>query len=262
MKHEIQNKYAYLGNNRAVTMTYFGRRLILDTRNIQNYSIITHGFYEKGVAWAIEKYLKPGDTMIDVGANIGFFTLLGNHIVGPKGKVYSLEPNPDIFELMKSSVHINAFRPRSIPLNMAAFNKADTLELTWSAAKHGGGRLRTTDKIKLDEKSAKVKTEKLDNLINAEDLPVNLIKIDTEGSELYALQGARTIFEKSKDCVVITEWNPNFLRGRGSSVQEAIEFISKRFSIIEKIVKVGEVLTLRPEQLKNISHCNLILRNP
>ena len=261
MKKDIQNNYAYLGNNRAVTMTYFGRRILIDTRNIQNYSIVTHGFYEKGVAWAIEKYLKPGNTMIDVGANIGFFTLLGNHIVGPKGKVYSLEPNPDIFELMKSSVHINAFRPRSVRLNMAAFDETGTLELTWSAAKHGGGRLRTTDKIKPDEKSAEVKTEKLDNLIKTEDLPVDLIKIDTEGSELYALKGAREILDKSPGCVIITEWNPNFLRGRGSSVDEAIEFIDKRFKIIEKIVKVGEVLRLKPEQLNNISHCNLILRN-
>ena len=261
MKNKIQNNYAYLGNNRAVTMTYFGRRIMIDTRNIQNFSIITHGVYEKGVAWAIETYLKPGNTMIDVGANIGFFTLLGNHIVGPQGKVYSLEPNPDIFELMRSSVKINAFRPRSVRLNMAAFSEPGTLELTWSAAKHGGGRLRTTDKIKADEKSAKVKTEMLDNLVKAEDLPVDLIKIDTEGSELYALQGAIKILEQSPNCVIITEWNPNFLRGRGSSVQEAIKFISNRFSIIEKIVKVGEVLTLKPEELNKISHCNLILRN-
>ena len=261
MKNTIQNNYAYLGNNRAVTMTYFGRRIMIDTRNIQNYSIITHGVYEKGVAWAIEKYLKPNNTMIDVGANIGFFTLLGNHLVGPKGRVYSLEPNPDIFELMKSSVHINAFRPRSVRLNMAAFNESGTLELTWSAAKHGGGRLRTSEKIKQDEKSAKVQTEPLDKLVKAEDLPVDLIKIDTEGSELYALQGAREILEKSPNCVIITEWNPNFLKARGSSVDEAVEFIAKRFSIIEKIVKVGQVLKVSPEQLKDISHCNLILRN-
>ncbi|MBL4659630.1 MAG: FkbM family methyltransferase [Alcanivoracaceae bacterium] len=261
MKNTIQNNYAYLGNNRAVTMTYFGRRIMIDTRNIQNYSIITHGVYEKGVAWAIEKYLKPNNTMIDVGANIGFFTLLGNHIVGPKGKVYSLEPNPDIFELMKSSVQINAFRPRSVRLNMAAFNESGTLELTWSAAKHGGGRLRTSEKIKQDEKSAKVQTEPLDKLIKAEDLPVDLIKIDTEGSELYVLQGAREILDKSPNCVIITEWNPNFLKARGSSVDEAIEFIAKRFSIIEKIVKVGEVLKVNPKELKDISHSNLILRN-
>jgi len=261
MKNKIQNNYAYLGNNRAVTMTYFGRRIMLDTRNIQNYSIITHGIYEKGVAWAIEKYLSPGNTMIDVGANIGFFTLLGNHIVGPHGKVYSLEPNPDIFELMKASVHINAFRPRSVRLNMAAFDKEGTLELTWSAAKHGGGRLRTSDKIKLDEKSAQVELQRLDQLISVDDLPVDLIKIDTEGSELYVLQGAEGILNKSPNCVIISEWNPNFLRGRGSSVSEAIEFISSHFNSIERIVKVGKVEKLKPEQLKNISHCNLILRN-
>lgn len=261
MKNKIQNNYAYLGNNRAVTMTYFGRRIIIDTRNIQNYSIITHGLYEKGVAWAIEKYLKPDNTMIDVGANIGFFTLLGNHIVGPHGKVYSLEPNPDIYELMKSSVQINAFRPRSIRLNMAAFNKEGTLELTWSSSKHGGGRLRTSEKIKLDEKSAEVKLQRLDDLVKEEDLPVDLIKIDTEGSELYVLQGAEKIIENSPNCVIITEWNPNFLRGRGSSVSEAIDFISKRFKIIERIKKVGVVENLKPSQLKDISHCNLILRN-
>jgi len=260
MKNNIQNSSVYLGDNKVLTMTCFGRRIIIDTRNIQNYTIITHGIYDRGVTWAIKKYLKPGNTMVDVGANIGFFTLLGNHIVGPKGKVYFLEHNPDIFELMKSSVHINAFRLRSVRLNMAAFNKTGTLELTWNIAKHGGGHLVTTDKAQLNEKTTEVIIEKLDNLIQVEDLPVDLIKIDTEGSELYALQGAREILDKSPKCVIITEWNPKFLRGRGSSVQEAIEFIAKRFSIIEKIIKVGKVQQLNPQQLSTTNHCNLILR--
>lgn len=261
MKNKIQNTYAYLGNNKAVTMTYFGRRIIIDTRNIQNYSIITHGIYEKGVAWAIETHLKQGGTMIDVGANIGFFTLLGNHLVGPKGKVYSIEPNPDIFILMESSIHINAFRPRSVRHNMAAFDKEGKLDLTWSSAKHGGGRLRTSENIKHDEKSAEVVTQELDKIIQMQDLPVSLIKIDTEGSELYVLKGATEIIKKSPNCVIITEWNPRFIKGRGSSVDEAVEFIAERFSIIEKIIKVGKVERLVPEQLKTINHCNLILRN-
>ncbi len=179
MKKEILNNYAYLGDHRAMAMTYFGRRIILDTRNIQNYSIISHGVYEPAVAWAIEKYLKPGDTMLDVGANIGFFSLLANHIVGPKGKVYSIEPNPEIFEIMSSSIHINAFRPRSERLNMAAFYESGSIELTWSPSKHGGGRLITSDKVKHDKNSAVVPTAKIDDNVAADDLPVNLIKIDT-----------------------------------------------------------------------------------
>ncbi|WP_395377341.1 FkbM family methyltransferase [Marinicella sp. W31] len=261
MKSKTLNNYAYLGNNRALAFTYFGRRIILDTRNIQHYSIISHGVYEKGVAWAIEKYLKPGHTMVDIGANIGFFTLLGNHIVGPQGKVYSLEPNPDIFDLMQSSVHVNAFRPRSERLNVAAFNQEGILQLTWSPAKHGGGRLITHDKIKHDEKTAEVPTKTLDSLIKSEDLPVDVIKIDTEGSEFYALQGAQEVLDKSPHCVIITEWNPKFLKARGSSVDEAIDFIAKRFKIIERIIKVDTVERVNPEDLKNIPHTNLILRN-
>lgn len=261
MKKQILNNYAYLGDYRALAMTYFGRRIILDTRNVQNYQIISHGMYEPAVAWAIEENLKSGDTMLDVGANIGFFTLLANHIVGSKGKVYSFEPNPEIFELMSASVFNNAFRPRSERHNVAAFYETGELELTWSSSGHGGGRLRTSERVKSDEKTAMVTTDKIDNLVKPSDLPVQLIKIDTEGSELFALKGAEQVIKNSPDCKIITEWNPGFLRDRGASIEEAVEFVSSRFKHIEKIIKRGEICRIKPEQLFEKGHSNLILSN-
>ncbi len=257
----ISTNYAYLGDHRAVAMTSFNRRIILDTRNIQNYSIITHGVFEKGVAWAIEKHLKPGQTMLDIGANIGFFTLLGCHTVGPKGKVYSFEPNPDVFAMMEQSVHINAFRKRSVQHNVAAFDRVDEIELTWSPAKHGGGRLVTTDQVKLDECSAKIRALPVDDLVDEADLPVSLIKIDTEGSESYALHGAQRILERSPGCVVVTEWNPNFIQARGSSVPQLIDFLRQHFTGVERIVKVGKTEKLTFDALENLQHSNLILKS-
>ncbi len=78
---------------------------------------------------------------------------------------------------------------------------------------------------------------------------------------MFALKGAMKTLDSSPKCKIITEWNPNFLKARGASVDEAVDLIKAKFSIIERVVKAGKVENLEAKQLFNIHHSNLILRN-
>ncbi len=252
--------YAYLGNNRAVCVTDYGCRILIDTRNKQHLKIISHGVYEKAVGWAINEYLKPGEVFVDVGANIGFFTLLGCKIVGPKGKVYALEPNPVIYDMMDTSVFANSFGKRCETQNIAAFSEDGEMELTWDTAGHGGGRLVTHDKVTLDNNKAMVKLQRLDDILVENDRPISVIKIDTEGSEPYILEGASEILENNPNCVIIAEWSPRFVKSRGYDFDKYVDFLFDTFDSIEVLVKVGKTQKMDKESLKKTHHGNVILK--
>jgi FkbM family methyltransferase len=252
--------YAYLGNFKAVCVTDYGCRILIDTRNKQHLKIISHGVYEKAVGWAISHYLKSGEVFVDVGANIGFFTLLGCKTVGPKGKVYALEPNPVIYDMMDTSVFANSFGKRCETKNIAAFNKDGELELTWDDAGHGGGRLVTHDKVTLDDNKVMVKLQKLDDILSNNERPISVIKIDTEGSEPYILEGALATIKNNPQCVIIAEWSPRFVKSRGYDFVKYVDFLFETFKSIEVLVKVGVTQKMDRESLIKTHHGNIILK--
>ncbi len=184
-------------------LTYFGRRILLNTRNIRTYSVITHGKLEPAICFLFEKHIKLGDIVVDVGANIGFLTLLACHIVGPKGYVYSYEPNPDVFNLLSDSRDINAFLKRSTCQNLAIYSKSDEVTLTWNSHRDGSGRIVTKTMSGLAEKHAVVKAEPLDKLLKNQ--KIDFIKIDTEGSEPQVLLGAEQTIKNNPNIKIILE---------------------------------------------------------
>jgi len=257
---EIVN-YAYLGNNRAVAVTDYGCRILIDTRNKQHLKIISHGVYEKAVGWAINQYLKPGEVFVDVGANIGFFTLMACKIVGPKGKVFAFEPNPVIYDMMDTSVFANSFGKRCVTRNIGIFNKEGNLDLTWDDANHGGGRLVTHDQTHIEKNMATVKLKKLDDILSRNEKPVSVIKIDTEGCEPYVLEGAEKTLKNNPNCTVIAEWSPRFVKGRSYDFDKYMDFLFDTFNSIELLVKVNGTVKMDRETLINTHHGNIILRN-
>ncbi|MCX7552950.1 FkbM family methyltransferase [Marinicella sp. S1101] len=255
-----QVDYAYLGDNKALAMTYYGCRLLIDTRNIQHMRIISHGCYEPAVAWAIEENLSSGGKMIDVGTNLGYFTLLGCKLAGHTGQVIGFEANPNIYQMMTSSVFANAFRKRSVTHNLAVFNENKSFEFTWDSAGHGGGRIVNSSNQNLEQNTAHVEAVKLDDFLKGEDRKFDLMKIDTEGSDPFVLDGAKTIMQENPGSTVILEWSPRFMAARGFPLDEAIKLIDTISKEIHHVTKIGSMRLLEPADLRNIHHGNLLLK--
>ncbi|WP_395373955.1 FkbM family methyltransferase [Marinicella sp. W31] len=243
----------------GIGLTYFGRRILLNTRNIRTYSVITHGKLEPALCHLFEQFIKPGDRVIDVGANVGFLTLLACHLVGPKGQVYSFEPNPDVFELLTQSIDINAFKPRSQCFQNIVHDTEKSMQLTWNPERDGSGRVVSEKMPGLAEKSAEVAAVRLDDICG--DQPVNLIKIDTEGAEPFVLYGAEKLIEDNPQLKIIMEWNPRHMMQRDADVEQCLDFIFKRFSSVQKINKVDSLTALDKKQLIDLPHCNILLSN-
>jgi FkbM family methyltransferase len=155
--------------------------------------------------------IKPGDVVIDGGASIGFFTLLMSRLVGSEGKVYAFEPHPRTVHRLLDNIGINQM------LNVEVHNEA-------LGAMHGVATLAEAD----DDGQACIRVGgtmpvKMVTLDALRCLP-SLIKLDIEGSELEALEGAYKLLKASSP-FVICELNAQALQAMGASVEE----LRKRF---------------------------------
>ncbi len=175
--------------------------------------------------------INPGDTVIDIGAHIGTFTLVAAQKAGPNGKVYAFEPLAKNFLLLKKNIYINGYK------NVVVVNKAVT-------DKVGTGKLFLTNEDNFGDQrmydsgesrvSMSVKTTSLDAFFKNRDQVVNVIKMDIQGSEVLALKGAAHLLNNSKQLKLFTEFWPKALRQAGSTATEHLNLLKKHgFSLYE-----------------------------
>ena len=115
-----------------VASTVFGSRTAGDMRDIIQQYIYYFGLWEPNLTRYLRERLKPGDTFVDVGANIGYFSLRVSHCVGPSGSVVSIEASPRIFAALQANLKRNQTQ-NVRAINIAVSNEAGTLKL------YGGG---------------------------------------------------------------------------------------------------------------------------
>lgn len=163
-------------------------------------------------------YLKPGDTLIDAGANIGCITAAGALAVGNSGRVYSVEPHPRTFSHLQKTVALNHFANVDC-LNVALGSEIGTVSFTDEWRKDDSNR------ISHDNWSGiQVPCLPLTKLMNDRGIDhVSLLKVDVEGFEMQVLKGAEDMLSKI-DCLYV-EVLDHLLRMFGSSASEVIAFL-------------------------------------
>lgn len=146
--------------------------------------------YENPVLDFIHDYLREGDILIDIGANIGVVTVESSLIVGSKGKIYSIEPHPKTFEFLKGNI---------------AFNRITNIETFNVALGNNNGVILFSNERSDDQnsiidsgKGIEIPIHRLDDLMNLSH--ITLIKIDVEGYEKFVLMGATQLL-KVTDCI-------------------------------------------------------------
>jgi FkbM family methyltransferase len=157
----------------------------------------------------VEEYFTPKgrDTVVDVGAHAGHYTLLSSKRVGENGKVIAIEAHPDNFEILNRNIKLNKLT-NVIPLNYAVYSKETKLKLYLPDEESGFSIYNTImiNRAKADEKFIEVNANTLDYLLQQNGIrDANWIKIDVEGAEFEVLKGATDILSKSKDIALLIE---------------------------------------------------------
>jgi FkbM family methyltransferase len=174
------------------------------------------GAYEPAETTFVRNFLTPGMTFIDIGANIGWFTLNAAKIVGPTGSVLSFEPRADTFAALNRSLEDNGYLSFCRAYNNAVGDAPGELLIGWNnhMGNPGGTWLLSVKGLEnafLNSRATVQKTDvvTLDSVVG--DAPVDLIKIDVEGAELLALTGAVGVLKNQRP-TILCEINPSLLK--------------------------------------------------
>src|SRR5919107_1194569 len=146
---------------------------------------------------------KQGDIVVDIGANIGRYTLIASKRVGTNGKVVAIEAHPGNFEMLNRNIKLNRLT-NVIPLNYAAYSKETKIKL-YVPDEESGYTIYHTLMERTGKKFVEVNANTLDYLLQLNEIrqeEVNWIKIDVEGAELEVLKGATNVLSKSKDIAI------------------------------------------------------------
>ena len=202
----------------------FGRTMYLQKKGPQYRQLVKHGIYEKETTEYFLENVSRGDVVLDIGANIGYFTLLFASLVGKEGKVFSFEPEPSNFKILKKNVKTNDFQ-NVVFENVAVSDSMGTIELYLSEKAAGQHRIYKSKDV--TENHIQVKAIRLDDFFNDNNLleKISFIKIDAEGSEFGALKGMEKILSQNNTINLIMEFSPKQIRDYGADPIEQLEYL-------------------------------------
>jgi len=208
--------------NFIITKKY-GHKMFLDELDSLHLSV--HRDWENFETSIIEKEIKRGDVVLDIGANIGFYSLIMGNLVGNEGKVYAFEADPTNFEILEKNVKINEYK-NIILINKAVLDKPGKVKLYIDEKNTGKNTLNKGENVKYVE----VEAIRLDDYF-PKNKEINFIKMDIEGSEGRAIKGMVNLLKKNKNIKIISEIYPGLLDEIGGEInfrtKDYLEFLEK-----------------------------------
>jgi FkbM family methyltransferase len=201
--------------------------------------------------------VKPGDTVLDVGGYLGWFTLLAARAVGPHGRVIVVEANPQSLELLERNVDRNGFGDRVTIHRTAVADEPGTATFYWDASDGSASGLTPPDNL---GGSYEVRLATIDSLL--EGAQPDVVKIDIEGGEVRALAGMHETLARAKPGMkLFVELNPGALANAGTSGDALLAELRNagfRINMIDEAARALQPLAAdeRLEQHANL-YCEL-----
>jgi FkbM family methyltransferase len=170
----------------------------------------------------IKRIVKPGMAFVDIGANVGFYSLLASSLVGDSGRVHAFEPASQSFNHLSANIILNDFS--NIIVNRSALSDRETTMTLHLGPTYNSGTASLVDLPWLSSDGEKVSVTTLDDYLHGK--PCDFIKIDTEGHELSVLKGSARTLARFKPVIMI-EIVETLLRHAGTSRAEVYNYLAE-----------------------------------
>lgn len=213
----------YVGDHTALTLLEPAHPLYVDTRcrHVAPH-LITTGLWEPQYLNVFRRQIRPGQTVLDIGANHGAYAIQAAAATGAAGHVHAFEPNPRLADLIRRSAEANGYTDRLSIHVCAVGAEPGQVELVFSDEASGGGSTRgLPDPLPPGYRRLHVPVVALDEMFPPP-APVHVIKMDIEGYEGLALRGMRGLLTRSADLRMLMEYGPALLRQAGTAPEEVI----------------------------------------
>lgn len=219
--------------NKHFGMEFFARSAYgMDIVAIYDFTgkINLNGSHSKLIESVVNE-LEDGDCFIDIGANVGIFSLIASDKVGHQGKVISFEPNPEVFRLFQKNLIHNKLS-NVISFNAGISDEDAVISFLYDPHHNGLGHIKASDDYKWDRKDQKeiqiltLGENSLQFLEKAcADHQKVIIKIDTEGAEFKVLLGLKQVLQAVKPYKLIVELSDEHLGRFGHTMDDVYDYM-------------------------------------
>ena len=239
MSDNTSSKFSFREAVKPVLIKLLGKNFYKYAQSYAKLRDIKYHLADEKEMILLDEFIKPGDTAIDIGGNFAYYTERMSKIVGDEGKIFSFEPIPFTFEIF--SMLVKKLKLKNVIfLKKGVSNKNETIQFripktdigTFNTGMaHISARNNNISDINKDydynnEETFDCEVVALDDFFNGNLPGLSFIKIDIEGAELFALQGAKNLLAKYKPTILI-EINPVFLEGFGLTQENVVSFINE-----------------------------------
>jgi FkbM family methyltransferase len=180
------------------------------------------GHWDANELKVLNKIVRPGFKVIEVGGNFGCYTLTMAGLVGTTGKVHSFEANPRVSKYLEESVKLNNLQNIITIHHKAASNKHYNGMMVYGLANIGGGYIldntEAAKKVCENNDCVPIEAVTLDSMFENE--KIDLLKIDAEGAEPWIIEGAEKMLKNNPNIILMMEWIASHMQRNGVDVKK------------------------------------------
>lgn len=227
-----------------------GKTMYLPKNEYLHLVVLEHGGLDTKI---VKQLVKEGDIVLDLGANIGYWTCLFSELVGKNGKVYSFEPSPANFELLKKNVEVNGYK-NVILEQRAVAERSYTTKLYLSQGSMDNRIYRPNE----PRNSVQIEVVALKDYFANSNTKIDFIKCNIQGADFAAIQGMDDIMEISPNLKIIVEFDPTMSKEYGSEPSKFIDYmLLNNFDFYELLWYNNKLKPIEPKVLKHYEKLNI-----
>lgn len=212
-----------------------GQLFSFRNNDIVGLSIYTNAHFEQKTREAILSQLRQGMTVLDIGANIGYYTLQISQVIGGSGHLIAFEPNPTMIEQLEINIKLNNLNNLTVEAIALSDTNGKAEFCSPKPGRESHGSLMPNDTFETIGRIT-VKTEKLDDSLKRLGVKkVDFIKLDAEGAEMLIFKGAQKLLSNDNKPVIIFECAENLCRPFNHSVFDVLVYLNSFNYSIEEI---------------------------
>jgi len=214
MKKLIYNLLDFITSGKGISIKMNGFSFKMPARWFRYYK----DGYEKETFLFIKNKIKPGNTVLDIGAHIGLYVNPFSKLVGETGKVFSFEPTDTTFKVLQQTIQLNHLN-NVFPVQAAISDKKEILTFHLTTIDGEGSNANSIIQRDENPNSIKVQAFSIDTFRAENNLKIDFLKIDVEGAEALALKGGKETFRQDQPSGILA-LHPDMIKKNGNSLEE------------------------------------------
>ena len=239
-------------------------RVVLNPRDPVVSGALTLRVYENREIAMFRRVLKPGQIVVDVGANVGLYTALAGLGIGSTGRVFAFEPEPESFQYLEKTIARNQLG-NAVAVRAAATNEDGEAPLFTSSSNRGDHRLYESQ---LSDGCTTVRTVRLDDYLGSMGVSsVDIVKIDVQGFEGHVIAGMEDTIRRSPGLFLLMEFWPAGLVAAGTDPLGLLDRLGELGLSLHEVRRGGKFYALHDRhallaRLRGRKYTNLALLGP